>query len=190
MQHCTALSFPCICKLAMLLKIHHVFFSVITCCCVVVQSHATLCDCMDYSTQALLSSIVSWSFLKFMSVESVMLSNPSHPLPPPSPFSFKSLGEYLYQSQICCHHLELFQNMESTTNSFFLMIFLEYSCFAMCSFLLHSKSNQLYVYINLLFYGFPSHLDHHRALSRKRKFLFCVIFCFNPPDALVSSVLC
>ena len=59
----------------MILKIHHVFFSVITCCCVAVQSHAILCDRMDYSTQAVLSSIVSWSFLQFMSIESVILSN-------------------------------------------------------------------------------------------------------------------
>ena len=33
-------------------------------------------------------------------------------------------------------------------------------------FLLHSKVNQLYVYIYPLFLGFPSHLGHHRALSR------------------------
>ena len=33
-------------------------------------------------------------------------------------------------------------------------------------FLLHRKVNQLYVYIHPLFFGFPSHLDHHRVLSR------------------------
>ena len=44
---------------------------------------------------------------------------------------------------------------------------LEYSCFTMlCQFLLYGKVNQLYVYICPLFFGFPSHLGHHRALSR------------------------
>ena len=43
---------------------------------------------------------------------------------------------------------------------------LEYSCFTMlCWFLLHSKLNQLYIYIYVLFFRFPSHLGHHRALS-------------------------
>ena len=36
----------------------------------------------------------------------------------------------------------------------------------LCQFLLYSKVNQLYVYIYSLLFGFPSHLDHHRALSR------------------------
>ena len=35
-----------------------------------------------------------------------------------------------------------------------------------CMFLLYSKVNQLYVYIYLPFFGFPSHSGHHRALSR------------------------
>ena len=49
----------------------------------------------------------------------------------------------------------------------FLKTFLsEYSrCTALCQFLLYSKANQLYVYIYPLFFGFPSHLGHHRALS-------------------------
>ena len=33
-------------------------------------------------------------------------------------------------------------------------------------FLTYSKVNQLYVYIHSLFFGFASHLGHHRALSR------------------------
>ena len=32
--------------------------------------------------------------------------------------------------------------------------------------LLCSKVNQLYVYIYHLFFGFPSHLGHHRAMNR------------------------
>ena len=43
---------------------------------------------------------------------------------------------------------------------------LEYSCFIMlCYCLLYSKVNQLYVYIHPLFFGFPSHLGHHRTVS-------------------------
>ena len=36
----------------------------------------------------------------------------------------------------------------------------------LCQFLLYSKVNQLYTYIYPLFFGFPSPLGHHRALSR------------------------
>ena len=51
----------------------------------------------------------------------------------------------------------------------FKKIFLGYSCLTMfCWFLLYSRMNQLYVYIDPLFSGFPSHSGHHRALSRVR----------------------
>ena len=36
----------------------------------------------------------------------------------------------------------------------------------LCWFLWYSTVNQLYVYICLFFFGFPSHLDHHRTLIR------------------------
>ena len=51
---------------------------------------------------------------------------------------------------------------------FFIKNFLlEYICFTiLCQFILYSKVNQLYVYICPLFFGFPSHLGHQRALSR------------------------
>ena len=44
------------------------------CCCSVVQSCPTLCNPMDCSTQASLSSTI-WSLLTLMSIESVMPSN-------------------------------------------------------------------------------------------------------------------
>ena len=48
---------------------------------------------------------------------------------------------------------------------FFLISIGVYSCFTvLCQFLLYSKVNQLYVYTYPLFFGFPSHLGHHRAL--------------------------
>ena len=44
---------------------------------------------------------------------------------------------------------------------------LEYSYFTMlCQLLLYDKVNQLSVYIYPLFFGFPSHSGHHRALRR------------------------
>ena len=45
------------------------------CCCSVAKLYLTHCDPMDCSTQALLSSTIFQSLLKFMSIESVMLSN-------------------------------------------------------------------------------------------------------------------
>ena len=48
-----------------------------------------------------------------------------------------------------------------------LFFFEEYGCLTMsCWFLLYGKVNQLHVYVYPLLGGFPSHLDHHRALSR------------------------
>ena len=35
-----------------------------------------------------------------------------------------------------------------------------------CYFILYSRVNQLYIYTYPLIFGFPSHLGHHRALSR------------------------
>ena len=45
------------------------------CCCSVTKSCPTLCDPMDCSTPGFRSFTVSWSLLKFMSMESVMPSN-------------------------------------------------------------------------------------------------------------------
>ena len=45
------------------------------CCCSVAKSCLTLCNPMDCSTLVPLSSTVSQSFLKFMSIESVNVSN-------------------------------------------------------------------------------------------------------------------
>ena len=45
-------------------------------CCSVTKSCLTLCNSMDYiARQVPLSSTISWSLLKFMSIESVMLCN-------------------------------------------------------------------------------------------------------------------
>ena len=59
-------------------------------CCSVAKSYPTLCDPMDVAWLAPVSCTISWSFLRFMSVESMMLSNQlilCHPLLlPPSVF--------------------------------------------------------------------------------------------------------
>ena len=47
----------------------------IHCCCSVTKSCPTLCDPMDYSMPGFLSYTISWSLLKFLSIESMMLSN-------------------------------------------------------------------------------------------------------------------
>ena len=55
----------------------------------VAKSCLTLCHPMDCSSQAPLSFTISWSLLRFMSIELVMLSNhliPCHPLLLPSIF--------------------------------------------------------------------------------------------------------
>ena len=48
----------------------------------------------------------------------------------------------------------------------------------LCQFLLYSEVNQLYVYIYPLFFGFPSHLGHHRALSRVPRALQQVLISY------------
>ena len=54
------------------------------CCCSVTKSCMILCDPWTIACQALLFSTIFWSLLKFVSIESVMLS---HPLPLPSPLA-------------------------------------------------------------------------------------------------------
>ena len=51
--------------------------------------------------------------------------------------------------------------------AFYYFLKLEYSCFSLlCQFLLYNKVNQPYIYVYPLFFGFPSHLGHHKAPSR------------------------
>ena len=50
-------------------------FEFICCCCSLPKSCPFLCNPMDCSTPAPLSSTICWSLLKFMSIKSVMLSN-------------------------------------------------------------------------------------------------------------------
>ena len=45
------------------------------CCCLVVKECLTLCDPIDYSMPGPPSFTISWSLLKFMSIELVVLSN-------------------------------------------------------------------------------------------------------------------
>ena len=47
----------------------------VCCCCSVAKSCPILCNPMDCFMPAPLSSIISWSLLKFMSIELVMVSN-------------------------------------------------------------------------------------------------------------------
>ena len=68
----------------------HIFY-----CCPVTKSCLTLCDSMDWRLlvfQAFLSFTISWSLLRLMSIELVMLYN--HPLLSPSPFAFNSIKTF------------------------------------------------------------------------------------------------
>ena len=59
----------------------------------------------------------------------------------------------------------------------------------LCSFLLYSKVNQLYIYIYPHFFGFPSHWSHHRALSIEFPVLysrFSVVSCFIHSSVYMS----
>ena len=51
------------------------FFYFICCCSSITKPCSALCDPMECSTQASLSFTISWSLLRLMSMESVMLSN-------------------------------------------------------------------------------------------------------------------
>ena len=79
-------------------------------------------------------------------------------------------------------------------------------CFTMfCEFLLQSRVNQLHVYIHPFFFGFPSHLSHHRILSRvpqlysrfpwccAKLLLSCLTLCnpidCSPPASSVHGIL-
>ena len=44
----------------------------------------------------------------------------------------------------------------------------QHSCFTMLlvSTVIHSKVNHLHIYIYAFFFGFPSHVAHHRVLCR------------------------
>ena len=75
-EYCSGLSFPSLGNYCY-------------CCCVVqLLSHVWLFETpWTAAHQASLTFTISWSLLKFMSIESVMLSN--HPLPPPFSFIFQ-----------------------------------------------------------------------------------------------------
>ena len=71
-------------------------------------------------------------------------------------------------------------------SNLFLFFLLAYSCFTMlCQFLYNQllcsqyrKVNQLHVYVQPLFFGFPPDLGHHRALSRVPCAIQQVLICY------------
>ena len=56
-------------------KVLKVSALLIWCCCPFTGSYLTLCDPVDCSTPGFLSFTISWSLLRFMSIELLMLSN-------------------------------------------------------------------------------------------------------------------
>ena len=83
----------------------YILCSVVSCCYCYsfTQSYLTLCNPLDCRAPGVPSFIVSQSLLKFMSTESVMLSQPSHPPLPSSPFAFNlSQHQGLFQRVHSC----------------------------------------------------------------------------------------
>ena len=85
-------------------------FNKCCCCCSVAESCPTLCDRMDCSTPGSLSSTISQSLLKLMSIELVIISNLflCHPLFLPSSM-FPSIMVFSSESvlQMVAKELEL-----------------------------------------------------------------------------------
>ena len=86
-------------------------------------------------------------------------------------FSIRHFADDSARPQTCLsvQHLTLTIYLNGSLRFLALSLFsllLKYSCFTSCYFLLCSKVNPLPVYIQPLFFGFPSHLGHHRAESR------------------------
>ena len=62
-------------------------------------------------------------------------------------------------------------------------------------FLLYGRTNQVFVYIYSLFFGFPSHLGHHGALSRipctiQQGLISYLLYCCYYSIAKSSPILC
>ena len=110
--------------------------------CVCAQSCLTLCNCSPPGSSAHgIFQAEYWSTL---------------PLPPPG--DLPHLG--VKPASLVPLHWQadslLLRHMGSPDSHFIML----------CQFLLYSEGNQLHVYIHPLFFGFPSHLSHHRSLSR------------------------
>ena len=74
-----------------------------TCCHLEAQPHPTLCDPVDDTVQVPLSSTISWSLLKFTSIELVMLPNHLILCCPPLllPSIFPSIRVFSNESDFC-----------------------------------------------------------------------------------------
>ena len=70
------------------------------CCCSVTKSCMILCDPWIIACQALPFSTIFWSLLKFVSIESVMLS---HPLPFPSPLALSLPSIRVFSNESALH---------------------------------------------------------------------------------------
>ena len=95
------------------------------------KSCSTLCDSMDYNTQIHPPSTISWSLLKFMSIELIMLSNhwvnnAIYPLLPPFPFAFnpsQHQGLKHFENEIVsCKAVTLCNPMDILEYSWFIVL--------------------------------------------------------------------
>ena len=81
-------------------------------------------------------------------------------------FDPKQLGEgnLVGIIQAPCADISPYDSSNLTVFTFF--FFFNWTIFTVFLISLYSKVNQLYGYMSPLLFGFPSHLGHHRALSR------------------------
>ena len=70
-----------------------------------------------------------------------------------------------WSPHVGCHE-KCHNTYGSPLMSLFFLNFYWHRVALQCQFLPYSKVNQPYVYIFALFFGFPSHLSHHKALNR------------------------
>ena len=84
-------------------KVLKVSALLIWCCCPFTGSYLTLCDPVDCSTPGFLSFTISWSLLRFMSIELLMLSNHLILCPPLllSPSVFPSVS--VFANELALH---------------------------------------------------------------------------------------
>ena len=86
---------------------HWIMTPICFCCCSVAKSCLTLCNPLTAACQAPLSSTISWSLFRFISTESVMLSNHlilCHPLLI-LPSIFPSIRVFSNESALCIRWL-------------------------------------------------------------------------------------
>ena len=102
---------------------------------------------------------------------------------------FKILRSYVFRYGFV--DLMIYDLIQTLIPFFFFL--LECRCFTtLCQCLLYSRVNQLYIYVYPLFFRFPSHLGHHRALSivpcAIQQVLISYLFCIQQHICIIPNL--